>query len=303
MTAPHPTAMVLGNCTGASIAAALPKSGFFAKVDSAVVFSLPTEKRALQAQELGAYDFILTIEHGDQFGPLATATLKETYSGKVFTLPTPFFSGLMPDMVYLRRNNQITRAEGVLGDYHSGLILQECKDGLSQADVVNRYESGAAFDRLDIRGVWNDSLNELKSREAHTDIALSDHIESRIDSGMIVNDFLTMNHPTEGLINHIAQKFVLAVIGTQARITPLEASEHPLNAGIRWPLHPAVASTMGLHAKPDTTYRIRKGLEYMEFSAAEFARRSYAYFCISNLPTEFAVASPRHIETHIKPRG
>ncbi|MDT8853515.1 WcbI family polysaccharide biosynthesis putative acetyltransferase [Paracoccaceae bacterium Fryx2] len=300
MTAPQPTVMVLANCTHASIAAALRKSGHFSKVESAVVYSMPPDRFEPQAQALEAHDFILTIEHGAAFGPLSTKALKERYAGKVVTLPTPFFSGLMPDMAYLRKNNQIARPEGPFGGYHSGLILRECQDGLSQDDVVGRYESGEAFGRLDIRGVWHDSLNELKAREAHTDIALSGYIESRTESDMIGTDFLTMNHPAEGLINHIAQAFLSIAIGAQARIVPLEASEHGLNSGARWPLHPAVAAEMGLHAPAGVTYRIRASAGNEEFSEAEFARRSFEYFCILNAPDSFEIHSPRYIGPRIR---
>jgi hypothetical protein len=292
--------MVLGTCTSWSIAAALRKNVHFSEVDSRVVYSMSPQAIAQQAELLVGYDKILTLDHSHHYGQLSTASLKASFPDKVVTMPTPFFSGLAPDLVYFKNKKEHARAEGEMGDYHSALVLRECQDGLSCDDVVQRYESGEAFERLNIQGVWQDSLNELQAREAETDIVLSDYIESRTESGEIVHDFLTINHPSEGLINDVVQKFIAIVVGENAGSIPLKPSEHGLNSGSRWPFHPAVARAMNLEPLPEQTYRGRSSSGIVEFSAADFAKARYDYFCVINQPGSFEISSPFYVKARLK---
>ena len=84
---------MLANCLYVSLSLVLRKSGLFSAVDSLEVYSVPEEDRQCEAEKLAAADLILTIEHGEAFGPLSTAALQQAYPGCVFSLPTPFFLG------------------------------------------------------------------------------------------------------------------------------------------------------------------------------------------------------------------
>ena len=224
--ASRPSLIILANCSHVSLALVLRKSGLFSTVDSLEVYSVPDGDRQREAEKLAAADFILTIEHGEAFGPLSTAALRQAYPGRIFSLPTPFFSGTVPDMAYLIRDGAISRAPAVMGDYHSALLLLECQGGFSEADIVDRYESGEAFRRMDVKGIWDDNLRELKSRELGTSIGISEYIESRAAEGKIGEDFLSFNHPREGLVNHIARSFARVALGPKVEIPPLPAISH-----------------------------------------------------------------------------
>ena len=238
--------VVLANCLHVSLSLVLRKSGLFSAVESLEVYSLPEEDRQREAGKLATADLILTIEHGEAYGPLSTAALQQAYPGRVFSLPTPFFSGTVPDMAYLLRDGAISRAPVVMGDYHSALLLMECQSGYSEADIIDRYESGESFRRLDVKGVWDDNLRELKLRELSISFRISDYIESRAAEGKVAEDFLSLNHPREGLVNHIARSFAKVALGPKAEIPELPACEHNLYQNALWSVHPVVSEILGL---------------------------------------------------------
>lgn len=293
--AARPKLIVLANCTHVSLALVLRKSGLFSQVDSLEVYSVPEEDRLREAENLAPADMILTIEHGEGFGPLSTAALQQRYPGRVFSLPTPFFSGTIPDMAYLVRDGVISRAPAVMGDYHSALLLMECQSGYSEADIVTRYESGEAFRRMDVKGVWDDNLRELKSRELSTSITLSDYIQSRAADGKVGEDFLSFNHPREGLVNHIARSFAKAALGPKAEIPELPASEHNLYQDALWPLHPVVAEILGLPLPQPPVYKTPDRLGGERIGIREFATRSCRFFNEGDASSEFKIVTPTYL--------
>lgn len=299
MTGTGLSVIVLANCTHASLSLALRKSQLFSRVDSAELYSMSRDAMGAFADKLSEYDHILTIEHGANFGPLSTAELRLRYADKLISLPTPFFSGLAPDMAYLRYDQDIARTVAVLGDYHSGLILEEIRAGFPKAEIISRYASGRAFERLDVEGVWSDNINELKARETKTDIAISTYIESCAAAGTLSGKFLSFNHPTEGLINHIAQEFILKATGTKYDGPLLARAEHNLYADAFWPLHPVVAARLGLPnpGKPVYKQPNRLGGAFMEID--EFAARSVDFMTEGHELQRFAIVTPAFLPERI----
>ena len=293
--AARPGLIVLGNCIHVSLALVLRKSGLFSKVDSLEVYSVPEGDRQREAEKLDAAQLILTIEHGEAFGPLSTAALRQAYPGRIFSLPTPFFSGTLPDMAYLIRDGAISRAPAVMGDYHSALLLLECQAGYSEMDIVDRYESGEAFGRMDVKGVWDDNLKELKSRELNTSIGISEYIESRAAEGKIGEDFLSFNHPRESLVNHIARTFAKVALGPKAEIAPLPASEHNLYQDALWPLHPVVSEILGLPMPQPPIYKTPNRMGGERMGIREFASRSCHFFNEGDASGEFKIATPSYL--------
>jgi hypothetical protein len=299
MTTHKPSAVILANCTHISLAKALRKSGHFNKVDSVEVYTVAPERREEVANSLAGYEFIVTLDHGEGFGSLSTAALRERYGCRVFSLPTPFFSGVMPDMAYLTLRGQISRAPGVLGDYHSGLILAECRDGFSEEEIVRRYSDGSAFERLNIQGIWDDGIAELKRREVSCDICISDYILQQRELNLIAEDFLTFNHPREGLINYITKTFLNLALEITEHQNGLLPEEHNLYQDARWPTHPVVAERLGLTAPKCNTFRSPNRLGGEEMSVADFARRSCRFLRANTPSSHFKIHLPGCLEKHI----
>lgn len=202
-------------------------------------------------------------------------------------------------MAYLVRDGAISRAPAVMGDYHSALLLRECQSGYSEMDIVSRYESGEAFRRLDVKGVWDDNLRELKSRERGTSIAISDYIEARAAEGKIAEDFLSFNHPKEGLVNHIARSFAKLALGPKAEIPPILKVEHNLYHDALWPLHPVVAEILGLPLPQPPVYKTPDSLGGEQISIREFATRSFRFFNKGDSSGEFKIATPSYLGNRV----
>ncbi len=293
--------LVMANCTHSSLALALRKSGVFAEIHSAELYSMSNQEREKLATELDQYSYILTLEHGDDFGPLSTSALRQKLGDKLLSLPTPFFSGLMPDMAYLLYGDNIARTAAVLGDYHSGLILEEVRAGFCREDVVRRYVSGEAFDQLDVQGVWDKNLAELKAREKNTDIAISTFIEQAVADGTIADQFMSFNHPSEGLINHIAQAFIRRTTGQEHTRDLVTRQTHNLYADAFWPLHPTVAERLGLPQPETTMFKQPERLGGAHFEIDEFVRRSVDFFNERPALEKFTITTPHYLAQCIKP--
>lgn len=295
--------LVLGNCTSCSIALALKASNLFESVGTGVVFSMTDAERNAIASKISNYDFVVSLEHANWAGPLATTVLRERLGEKLITLPTPFFSGLFPDMANLNYKGVACYCQPVLDTLHSALILEEVKSGIADDEIVQRYVSGESFNRLNLNGIWNDSLEELKKRESQTDIKLSDFIEKTIEKKTIVSQFLTFNHPAEGLINHIATKAIHLITGKWLD-KPLTREQHALNSGVRWPLHPAVAAHLSLPFSGDTRFRrpirLRTTAEEGWVEMEEFVRQSVTFFVQYKNLDRFEISTPYYLQKHIE---
>lgn len=291
--------IVLGNCTHWSIGEALRESGFFGAVSSAVLFSMTADERDKLAEQIDDFDIVVSLEHGNWVGPLATSVLRSRLGEKLITLPTPFFSGIHPDMAYLKYGGEIARCAAVMGDYHSALILEEVKSGFSTEDIVRRYVSGESFGRLDVVGIWNDSLAELKEREKNTDIKLSDFIEQSAENGSIEAQFLSFNHPTEGLINHIASQVIQLLTGNSVDKPLMTRERHNLYSGPQWPLHPTVAERLNLPKPANTKFKqpTTTGGGWIEMD--DFVRSAIYFFAENKKIDAFSIMTPTYLKKHI----
>lgn len=291
-----PSVAVLGNCTHKSMALTLSKTSLFSRVESFELYSMEPAKYADLSQYLGEFGFILTIEHGAKFKEVSTRSLRERYGNKVFSFPTPFFSGYQPDMAYLTYGGALFTSENVLGDYHSGLILQECKEGLTESDVVDRYVSGEAFERLNLTGIWQDSITELKEREKHCEIKLSAFFDNIEGEGQ---QFLTFNHPRELFFAFVARSFIQRSMGFDYPVVQIPTQQHGLYQDVFWPVHPFVAKHFGIEAGSEQQFKSPQRLGEKRFSFEEFARASYHSFCDDRDLSRFLINTPSYLSSNI----
>ncbi|WP_386806040.1 WcbI family polysaccharide biosynthesis putative acetyltransferase [Litorisediminicola beolgyonensis] len=292
--------LVLANCTHHSIALALRSSGMFGTVQSAELYSMSKEERSRLSEKLDQFDAIVTIEHAEWAGPLATQMLRERLGDRLLILPTPFFSGLTPDMVYLNYQSEIARSTAVLGDYHSALVLADVQSGLSVDETTQRYASGTTFEQLDVKAVWQASLNELKVREASCDITLSDFIERATADGSISEQFLSFNHPAEGLISHIARQAIFRLTGQAVDGVLITPAQHNLYADAYWPMHAAVAEILGLPRPTKNRFKQPKRMGEAFLNIEDFARLSAEFFLKDRAPEGFSIVTPHYVQNNLK---
>jgi hypothetical protein len=152
---------------------------------------------------------------------------------------------------------------------------------------------------MDVKGIWDDNLRELQSRELGTSIRISDYIEARAAEGKIGEDFLSFNHPREGLVNHIAQSFAKVALGPKAVIPPLQADEHNLYQDALWPVHPAVSEILGLPVPQPAIYKAPDRLGGARMDIRDFALRSCRFFNEGDGCGEFQIVTPAYLRNRM----
>lgn len=296
----RPTALVLANCTHYSLSTALIQAKVFEEVDSHALYALTSDERREIFDSISKYDYILTLFHGSSYNELSTCNLKSTLGSRVVSVPTPYFSGLFPDKCYLTHGTEIAKCNEALGDYHSAVILNDSRMGYSPEEIARRYESGESFETLDIDGLWRDSLEEIKKRDEVCDIQLSAYIQQTIDTKSIQNQFLTINHPTEKLINYIACSFIRKTLSQSFPERELIGSSmHCLNRGAIIPIHDFIADKIGILKSQNSSFQQPEDLGGQKFSLAQFAKLSAEYFKKFQILDDFCISSPHYLRTRI----
>ncbi len=147
-----------------------------------------------------ASDFVFAQAVQDNY-PTAfvrTSRLKEQFPQKVATWPNIYFRGQCPDIRYI--TSARGRVLGPLGEYQHIAIFDAWRDGLG---------AGATADRLLTGGDWVDrlaeeparSLEELRARETHLDVSVTDYIAQHWQTERL---FFTFNHPANRLLIQVA---------------------------------------------------------------------------------------------------
>jgi chloramphenicol O-acetyltransferase type B len=168
------------------------------------------------------YAGVLAINLSEEFGPFSTQDIAGSFHPvPVFSISNLYFSGLQPDATYIGGLSQ--RAPGPIGDYHSQLALLGYLLGLGVPQTVSLY-CDIMYRYLGYYDAFQTSLDEMRSRDAHTDIPIGDLLESCVRQGVC---FLSQNHPTSLLlapyINRISA--YLAERGIVDKIGDIQAGE------------------------------------------------------------------------------
>lgn len=288
---------VLSNCTHRGVAKTLQKNLPDAQVVSYPVFALDAAAREKVLDDLSEMDRIFTLEHTEKFAPLDTKSLRARFKERVYSCPTPFFCGQQPDMAYLLEGNNIfvSRVE-LLGDYNSGLLLSMVQDGIPQETIVADYVSGAAFELIDIPGLWNASLQRLRDVENRTEISISGAISELARHKQV---FLSFNHPTEDLICEISEQFARKALGSNISFEPISPADHDLYADAFWPVRPQVQDAMGLtfHAEQEFKRPDRMGGEMLTIE--DFARASCDFYYSHPNLQKLNVVTPDYLKNYL----
>ena len=119
-----------------------------------------------------------------------------------------------------------------MGDYHSSIILNSWKDGISIEDTIQIYRSSKTW-KKHYWDVANDSLAEYKRRESSLDIKLTKFIENNLSKKQL---FFTFNHPSKLLIIKLVEKIATCLELKRTGNSITQFAE-PLNL-VQVPIHP-----------------------------------------------------------------
>ncbi len=301
MTQPARTRIaILANCTHTALTMTLRRHDAALDIISFPVFSMTPAQLQDTADRLDGVDHILTLVHGDKFGPLATAALRARFGAHVTTVPVPFFSGQHPDMAYVKsQGRRIGEENGPLGDYSSAVILRDLQRGLTETQTVDRYVSGESIAELDIPLLWDQSLDRLCQTEEKTDITISGFL---VTAARVGQALLSFNHPKPPLIAGICSQFLTRIQDRPVTVNPLPDDQHPLAAGVFWPVRDTVKEALGLKFASEQRFKMHQARGGQWLDIATFATGSYRTFKQTQVHETLRVVTPDYLSAQITER-
>jgi hypothetical protein len=224
--------VVVGNCQAESLRI-LIDSGERPTVRVPPVHELGGDETRRLHELIGAAAFVVTqpIRDGYHGLPLGTAELAKSVApgGRLVTVPSVRFDGLHPFQLALRIPGMYIDPPVVA--YHDVRTLAAAADlptvGVLDADMV--------------REIGESSIAELRRREAHTDVAVSD-----LFAPLSTDHMRTVNHPGNTILLPLAAR-VLETVGLPGEPTDLG---RPLLAAVRAPLESFVLEAWDLADDP-----------------------------------------------------
>jgi len=212
--------LVIGNCQ------ARPLGNLIAKytnhdVLEPVILHLSKESEAQEHQDrIAQADLVLAQATATEFKPthLRSDLLRQTDARRVVVWPNVFFVGQHPYLRYLT-HGQFGRVLGPMEATHDMRLVNawfQSRKGVA----FNPHLAEAGYEQR----VYDTSIRELRGREAHCDVIISDLIETHFETQRL---FFTFNHPSLWLLTRLAER-VLATVGEGQAIDPADMKE-PLN--------------------------------------------------------------------------
>lgn len=152
--------------------------------------------------------------------------------------PSLYWAGYVPDLFYLRDSAGQPVTDGPF-DYHDRVILEAYRQGLDAVSTCRLLEDP---ERPSDAAAWAaNATAELAIRGQHCDIQVTSLIESEFTERLL---FFTMNHPSNRLLEFVAQE-ILDSIGTRGRINPNHLTSEVLGSTF-YPLHANHVHALGL---------------------------------------------------------
>lgn len=226
---------VIANCQARPVATLVRHLAPQAEITGIAVVHLATPKDETSlAEACAAADLVFAQLVADNYPVpfVRTAALKAAHPGKVVAWPNLFFRGQCPDLHYATGEGR-RRLNGPLGDYHSRTVLDGWLGGRPTAATLARLEEG---DLAAPPGAAEDSLAQLRQREAAADVAVSDLIAEDWTRRRL---FFTFNHPRRVLLEAVTRRLLAAAgIAATGAIPPrygepLGRVVPPMTAGMR----------------------------------------------------------------------
>ena len=231
---------VIGNCQIATLRPLL--QALHGDLDCpalpAVHTMAPHHEKALDAATKGADWIVAQLVSADypvEF--VRTDRLREQFGDRLIVWPNLYFTGYAPEYNTLRHPtyNNFT---GPLLDYHSDKILFGFMEGLSVRETVTLVRKPSDLDELWYGSAVEAGLAELRRREEHADVAISDYVEALFSHQRL---FYIMNHPAVAPLSELAKRILRKMGVVKLRPLPnllfgdleLLSAWHPENPFIR----------------------------------------------------------------------
>jgi hypothetical protein len=203
---------------------------------------------------------------------LGTDTLKRiARTENVVRWPSVYWAGYFPDLFYLRDAQRQPVLDGPF-DYHDRSILQAYADGVDVAGACRLLEDPER--PSDARSWAAEATAELDIRGQDCEVQVASFIASRFREELL---FFTMNHPTNRLLEFIAEQ-ITARLGISGSVDPRRMPGEVLGSTF-YPLHASHVRALGLRFGEEvgagrTPFRIR-GTSYEPAQAVQLFYKYY----------------------------
>ncbi|HEY3959491.1 MAG TPA: WcbI family polysaccharide biosynthesis putative acetyltransferase [Solirubrobacteraceae bacterium] len=254
--------VVVGNCQATALELMLSTNEEFARRFEFVSFPPVHEFPETMVPELhravadAAVVVLQRIDDGYRGGiGLGTDILKGiARTENVIRWPSVYWAGYFPDLFYLRDAQRQPVLDGPF-DYHDRSILRAYADGV---DVAGACRLLADPERPSDADSWAaEATAELDIRGKDCEVQVASFIASRYQEELL---FFTMNHPTNRLLEFIAQQIV-ALLGVPGSVDRRRMPGEVLGSTF-YPIHANHVRALGLGFGEEvgagrTPYRIR----------------------------------------------
>lgn len=177
--------------------------------------------------------FAQLVNDGYPAGHLATSRLKGEFGDRVVSWPNLFFHGQTTDTFNL--TTPLGRVTGPLGNYHSLVVHDHWREGLSAAACIEAMRDPEHDDPDEIRARAERSMAWLEDRERLVDVPIVDFIAERWRDQPLFHVF---NHPASVTLVEMAGRLVSAA-GAPAAAGPPEPDQFGEPLGKLLPIAPA----------------------------------------------------------------
>jgi acetyltransferase-like isoleucine patch superfamily enzyme len=277
------TIALIGNCQvalmGDLIASFAPQAQLRV-LDFSTPEARDPETQARFADRLGEVDIVL-MQHNVQ-GAVSTETVRAVHGDRTLVVANFYWRGYHPDFCYVGPRDD--RVFGLTG-FHSYPAVHAFLEGRTVQDALDDY-SPEGFARLGLDAAWDQSIDEMRARDGHISIPITDTVLERVRRRSC---FHTPNHPSVDLVwAHLRDVLNLAGIPAPEAAPAIADPFSTLGCP---PVHEFVARQHGIKFRPRKTWRVAgRRMDHAEVIAACF--RTYERMGLTWTNTRISSPAP-----------
>jgi len=215
-------------------------------------------------------DVIVTQHIGDAYKPSTTENILKCLklNAEVIYFPSIWFDAHIPDIFWMHAPTGLS-VPIAPATYHSRLIAHGYTEGLSVAEVAERFGSSDFYDPNFLDSTFQSNMEALSTREKSCDLVCVDFIADGFDSRCMLH---TMNHPDISVLFWLMQQ-LMKILGVEALPDNLRAKYAHALAEIKWPIAASVREHFAMKFRRDQLI-----LGGVPVTAAKFTEMYFEYY-------------------------
>jgi len=211
-------------------------------------------------------DILVTQNIINKEYPLNTENSKNLC--RTITIPTLYFAGYYPDIIYLKQNNQTIRTAPII-DYHSSFILHSFSEGISENSCITTLKDGSWIGENYLQNIEN-IFDSLYDREREWDVKITDYLYNNFKEKLL---FHTVNHPGSDLLTLVATTLSSLLNLGEFNSNKLLVIPDFLNR-TKWILNKKIADQLNM----DPNTQLKFNINGSSMSVDKFVKTHYTFY-------------------------